>query len=151
MEFITHIDALTGCYTQCRKFLFENGSLQEITQEYLIQFHKFTQKMFKLFSNHAWNSLHIYITSNFLKRMKIWSQLFYEQPYLNTLSYFWTHRLWRLVLQIDPCQSFVCPEFFSKTGHRIFPKLGMKLKDNSALKLTKPDFSGKIWFIHKVR
>ena len=23
----------------------------------------------------------------------------------------------------------VCPEFFSKTGHRIFPKLGMKLKD----------------------
>ena len=29
--------------------------------------------------------------------------------------------------------SFVCPEFFSNTGHRIFLKLGMKLKDNSFL------------------
>ena len=31
-------------------------------------------------------------------------------------------------------------EFFSKTDHRIFPKLGMKLKDNKGNKVTEPNF-----------
>ena len=56
----------------------------------------------------------------------------------------WSYRLTHV------CPSFVCLEFFSKTGHRIFLKLGMKLKDNSGHNLTKPDFPGKIWFVQKL-
>jgi hypothetical protein len=37
----------------------------------------------------------------------------------------------------------------SKTGHRIFPKLGVKFPDNNGHKLTKPDFARKILFIRK--
>ena len=37
--------------------------------------------------------------------------------------------------------------FFSKTDHRIFPKLGMKLKDNKGNKVTEQDFPKKIWII----
>ena len=62
--------------------------------------------------------------------------------------FYWSYRFTHVRSFVRP---FVCPEFFSKIGHRIVLKLGMKLKDNSALKLTKPDFSGKIWFIHKIR
>ena len=44
-------------------------------------------------------------------------------------------------------RSSVRPAFFSKTGHRIFLKLGRKLKDNKGKKVTKPDFPEKIWII----
>ena len=33
--------------------------------------------------------------------------------------------------------------FFSKTGHRIFLIIGVKLKDNNGKKMTKPDFPDK--------
>ena len=38
---------------------------------------------------------------------------------------------------------FICPES-SKTGHRIFPKLEMKLQGDNGHKVTKLDISGKI-------
>jgi len=36
---------------------------------------------------------------------------------------------------------------FLKTDHRIFPKLGMKLKDSKGNKVTEPNFPKKIWII----
>ena len=56
----------------------------------------------------------------------------------------WSYRLTPVRPSVRP---FVSPELLSITDHRIFPKLGMKLQDNIALRLTKPDFPGKIWFI----
>ena len=40
-------------------------------------------------------------------------------------------------------------EFFSKTIHGIFLKLGKKLEFNSRKNVTEPDFLKKIWFLDK--
>ena len=41
-------------------------------------------------------------------------------------------------------RSSVCPDFFSKTGHRIFLIFCMKLDIDKGKRVTKPDFGGKI-------
>ena len=41
--------------------------------------------------------------------------------------------------------------FFSKMALMIFPIFCMKLDIDKGSKVTKPDFGGKIWIIHKVR
>ena len=75
-------------------------------------------------------------------------QLFLDPPTLEVVGPTdfggWSYRLTPVRLSVCPC---VCPEFFSKTDHRIFPKLGMKLKDNKGNKVTEPDFPKKIWII----
>ena len=79
------------------------------------------------------------------------------------ISDFYRHSLWmRFIslifldpptLEVGPIDSLplvrpsVRYQFFSKTDHRIFPKLGMKLKDNKGNKVTEPDFPKKIWII----
>ena len=58
------------------------------------------------------------------------------------IFHFWTKRL---VLILTHVCSSVCPELFSKTGHSIFPKLGLKLQDHNGHYF----FPGKISFGRK--
>jgi hypothetical protein len=58
----------------------------------------------------------------------------------------WSYRFTAVRPFVRP---FVSYQFFSKTDHRIFPKLGMKLKDNKGNKVTEPNFPKKIWIIQK--
>ena len=60
----------------------------------------------------------------------------------------WSYRLTPVRSFVRPSvRSFVCPDFFSITGHRIFLIFCMKLDMDKGLKVTEPDFPKKIRII----